>query len=518
MALDRVKVFGIAGLFLFIFSIIHHTKIILKSGWPMRKAWSKLPSSFECRAYIFNVTNPKEIANGEKPIVREVGPFVYDVWQEKTQQMDHEEDDTLSYATKKTFYFNSEKSKGLSDDDELTIPHLLSLGTSNGVMKDKAVFLSVASKAIDSVLRNPESVFVKEKVKTLLFDGFEIDCREPEDFFGNAFCSDVKESWQEYRLMKKDENFYTTSVWGTLNATDTELGKSRIHRGMTNMSKIGELVEFNGKKNLSTWKNEYCDAFSGTDGTMFRPFLSEKESVELYVTSAYMCRRLLYHYESKIKFSGMKLLRFTTTMGTDMETNQRDQCFCIAPDRCLKNGVFELFRCLNTPLILSNPHFYLADPYYANSVRGVKPIKEKHETFIDVDPLTGAVINARLRMQYSLFLMKLEKYRLVQNFPEALLPIMWSEEVLELPDIVMKKIKSIHRTITMMKIFEYFMMFGGLAMCGYSGYLEYTKQKANVAVENITSVDSHNNYNGNEKGSALRGSGIGSDTVPPNID
>lgn len=72
-------------------------------------------------------------------------------------------------------------------------------------------------------------------------------------------------------------------------------------------------------------------------------------------------------------------------------------------------------------------------------------------TFIDVDPLTGTVINARSRMQYSLFLMKLQKYRLAQNFSEALLPIMWSEQVVVLTDFSMKNLKSIHRTITNVK-------------------------------------------------------------------
>lgn len=191
------------------------------------------------------------------------------------------------------------------------------------------------AKAIDSVLRNPESVFVREKVKTLLFDGFDIDCRQPEDFFANAFCSDVKESWREYRLLKKADDFYTTSFWGTvsiqhavgkkksrenlreakreinchklskLNATDTWLEKYRIRRGSTNISEVGEIVEYNSKKNLSTWKNDWCDAFSGTDGSMFQPFIDKKLPDKLYVTDAHICRRFVYHYESEVKVSGV---------------------------------------------------------------------------------------------------------------------------------------------------------------------------------------------------------------------
>ena len=43
----------------------------------MRGIWSELPFPMVDKYYIFNVTNSEAIANGEKPIVQEVGPFVY---------------------------------------------------------------------------------------------------------------------------------------------------------------------------------------------------------------------------------------------------------------------------------------------------------------------------------------------------------------------------------------------------------------------------------------------------------
>ena len=52
-------------------------KVALKQGWEMRGIWSKFPFELRNEFYIFNVTNSEAIANGEKPILQEVGPFVY---------------------------------------------------------------------------------------------------------------------------------------------------------------------------------------------------------------------------------------------------------------------------------------------------------------------------------------------------------------------------------------------------------------------------------------------------------
>lgn len=77
--------------------------------------------------------------------------------------------------------------------------------------------------------------------------------------------------------------------------------------------------------------------------------------------------------------------------------------------------------------------------------------KEKHMSIIDVDPLTGLAVRSHFRMQFSVELRKIKKYRLMQNFPEALLPMTWIDEVTILPDFFIKKIKSIHKINTVTK-------------------------------------------------------------------
>ena len=39
------------------------------------------------------------------------------------------------------------------------------------------------------------------------------------------------------------------------------------------------------------------------------------------------------------------------------------------------------------PLVASLPHFYEADPVLLEGIDGLNPVKEQHETAIDVEPV-----------------------------------------------------------------------------------------------------------------------------------
>ena len=44
----------------------------------MRDIWGKFPFSMDYSIYMFNISNPEEIKNGAKPIVNQVGPYIYE--------------------------------------------------------------------------------------------------------------------------------------------------------------------------------------------------------------------------------------------------------------------------------------------------------------------------------------------------------------------------------------------------------------------------------------------------------
>lgn len=65
-------------------------------------------------------------------------------------------------------------------------------------------------------MKNPQSVFVKMKAKIFLFDGYEIPCDKPQEYYEAAFCTQIKKYWSDYRMRKKNDNVYLVSVYGSV--------------------------------------------------------------------------------------------------------------------------------------------------------------------------------------------------------------------------------------------------------------------------------------------------------------
>ncbi|CAB0034264.1 unnamed protein product [Trichogramma brassicae] len=233
---------ALAGIGMFVFSVLYTTaifptilkfqlkrKVALKKGWMMRDTWSKFPFVVNMNFYMFNVTNPEAIKEGEKPIVQEVGPFVYDKYHEKTNQEDRDEDDTISFTMRDTYFFNAEKSNGLTGDEEIIVPHYLILGIVNALLRTKPTAVPIVGKAVDIIFSKPNSIFIKAKVKDILFDGLFIDCTA-KDFAGAAICSEVKAAHEEFGLKMVAEDQYLLSLWAARNGTDAQGPSARQAR------------------------------------------------------------------------------------------------------------------------------------------------------------------------------------------------------------------------------------------------------------------------------------------------
>ncbi|XP_058800608.1 sensory neuron membrane protein 1-like [Phymastichus coffea] len=416
-----------------------HTKINLKPGSDVRTLWSNVPFPIDFRIYLFNITNPDEIKNGKQPILREVGPYYFVEKHEKTNMLDHEKHDSVEYATKNTFNFKPENNGDLTGEEELIVPHIFMLSMIMATVRDKPSALPVVGKAINSIFKNPKNVFVKVKAMDLMFRGLPIDC-SVKDFAGAAICGLLRGKMDE--LIVEDPDHFRFAIFGANNGT-TSKNRIKILRGSKNQADIGRVIEFNGKKNISIWNDQYCDTLNGTDGYVFPPYLKENE--DIYTFSPEICRSLNLYSIGASEVAGLYSNRYTAWLG-DPSINPALKCYCPSTG-CLKAGVMDLHKCTGIPLVASNPHFYRVHEDYLKMVDGLNPIKDKHETFIDFDLFSGTILQAKKRLQFNIMIRKLNRFKIMANFSEVLLPLFWIEEGIILPDEYMSNVKSLHNIV-----------------------------------------------------------------------
>lgn len=69
---------------------------------------------------------------------------------------------------------------------------------------------------------------------------------------------------------------------------------------------------------------------------------------------------------------------------------KRSENACFCSGECIPSGVFNVSSCRdNSPSFLSLPHFYGANPYYADAIEGIRPNETRHEFFIVIEPVSN---------------------------------------------------------------------------------------------------------------------------------
>ncbi|XP_015587038.1 sensory neuron membrane protein 1 [Cephus cinctus] len=487
--------------------------IALKEGSDMRALWAKFPLPLDFKVYLFNITNPAGIESGEKPIVREIGPYFYDEYKEKLNLEDRESDDTVEYSQRATWFFNPSKSNGLTGDEELVYPHVLILGMAMTAARDKPGMMGLLGKAVDSIFKKPDSIFIKVKARDILFDGLPIDCTV-KDFAGTAVCKLLKEQGND--LQVDGDNRYRFSLFGHKNGTVAR-ERMRVFRGIKSAMDVGRVVEWNNEPALTVWPEDRCNEYNGTDSTIFHPFFKKEDDVVSFAPD--LCRSIGARYERPSHYKGLSTNRYTANLG-DMSTDPHLQCFCPTPETCLKKGLFDLTKCVNAPIIASLPHFYLTDESYLETVQGLQPVQEDHEIFIDFEPLTGSPVSARKRLQFNMFVYPVEKFRLMKTFASALLPLFWVEEGIALNDDFVKQLKAAFKMISLVGYIKWSMMSLGLGLAGAAGGLYFKRRQTDnkLTINTITPQMASTKNSGEEKKWPLNINTLQAATVPASLD
>ncbi|XP_053327984.1 scavenger receptor class B member 1 isoform X2 [Spea bombifrons] len=363
--------------------------------------WRDLPVPFFMSIYIFEVVNHKEVVAGEKPRVQQRGPYVYREQKQKLNITFHE-NKTVSFVEYRTLHFDPERSVG-KEEDHLIVPNILLLASAIMTENLPGFIKFIISSAF---LTYNEEPFMNRTVKEILW-GYE----DPFLNFINTILPG--------KLPFKDK----FGLFADFNNSNT--GVFTVNTGVDDISKVQMIDSWNGLKEVDYWHSEATNMINGTAGQMWPPFRKTSEALQFYSPDA--CRSLTFVYEKEADFRGIPTYRYIApnylfANGTDYPPNEG---FC----PCLASGVQNMSSCrFNAPLFLSFPHFYNADPGFAEAVDGLHPSEELHSLFLDLHPLTGIPMNCSIKMQLSLFMKSVSGIWQTGDIKPVILPVLWFSE------------------------------------------------------------------------------------------
>ena len=213
---------------------------------------------------------------------------------------------------------------------------------------------------------------------------------------------------------------------------DTYPGILTTMTGQSSVEDVGRVVSWNGQTKLKFWKDE-CNQIKGTDGSSFPPGILPNTT--LYLFNRDLCRSLPLVYEADVVSQGVPGYRFVPPKDifSPPEENPANACYCMNEAGCsVPRGVFNMSACsFGSPVMMSWPHFFQADPKLLEDVIGLKPEQAKHQLFMDIQPKLGIPLVAQARHQINIQMYKMDEVKPAEGLRDMIFPFMWFSSGIE---------------------------------------------------------------------------------------
>ncbi|ESO96893.1 hypothetical protein LOTGIDRAFT_159641 [Lottia gigantea] len=439
-------------------------KVTLVNGSYLYDVWKEPPMPIYLQVYMFNLTNPKEVKKGQKPYVVEKGPYTY---REERIKFDivFNDNGTVSYRQKRLFTFIREMSVGDDEVDMITTVNPALLALIEGI----GIFGEFVKKIIVNIVGAQEDIFITRTIKELVWGYVDPSLK-------------LAHSLLPFLI-------YTDFIGYFMNKNNTDDGVYTVYTGKHNIDLLGTIDRYNGSKYLNFWSTPWANLINGSDGTINKPFLEDQKY--LYFFSSDICRAAYGEYTSNTKTKhGIKLHRYTGT-ATELANktiNPDNAGFCTKRSGCLGTGLLDLSICTNVdhfpiPTVMSFPHFYMADEKFIQGVYGMSPSKDKHETTVDVDPITGLLLQASKKLQINMHIVNNTDVLVSKGIKEVFLPVLWLDENMVIDDKNADKINNmLFLPMYIAQVVEITLIAGGSLIFLFSLFLaqrfHYLKKKA----------------------------------------
>ncbi|CAH2040087.1 unnamed protein product, partial [Iphiclides podalirius] len=331
-------------------------------------------------AYLFNVTNAREFISGEdrQLKVQEFGPFTY---QEKRLNKNFEVDEEaqeLYYQPYVTATFLPEISIADPAHVNITIPNTALLAIATAISTN--TFWSQLGLNLLTTKFNSKAVLTLP-VKDYLW-GYE----EPLLAFGNA----IMPGWINFRRLGLMDRLYD-------NTRDY-----RIELDLREETKF-QIKRVNGGGGLPYWgyedstKRTRCNTFVDTyEGFSYPPGLSPEKPIRLFRNV--FCRIIELEYVGITELDyGPEAYLYKIGNHTYCK-NPDTECLCSRLG-CV-DGLSDLSPCFyGLPVMMSNAHFYGADPKLYERIDGIAPEEGKHGSAFLIEPKLGTELFTSMTFQ-----------------------------------------------------------------------------------------------------------------------
>ncbi|XP_067231943.1 lysosome membrane protein 2c [Chanodichthys erythropterus] len=390
-------------------------QVVLENGTEAFSVWQNPPPPVYMQFYFFNLTNPEEVLNGDKPSVIEIGPYTYREYRPKEDVKFMDNGTRVQAVNPKTYVFEPNMSRGSEDDLVRTV----NIPAVTVMEKYKDTFL--VSRIISDLMKSLSvGVFKTFSVGDLLW-GYEDPLLKEFKVFEPAL----------------DDHF---GLFYKKNGTND--GDYVFFTGKKNYQDFARINEWNGQSSLNWWSSDECNMINGTDGASFHPIITKTE--KLYIFSSDLCRSIYALYESDVSVQGVPGFRFVppSEVFANLTINPDNAGFCVPAGNCLGSGLLNASVCKEgAPIIMSSPHFYQADDKFVQDVFGMNPKKEEHETVIDINPLTGLLLRGAKRVQVNVYLHQIPTFSETGKIRTLVFPVMYLNESVVIDEESAKKLQ-----------------------------------------------------------------------------
>ncbi|XP_013177530.1 PREDICTED: scavenger receptor class B member 1-like [Papilio xuthus] len=390
-------------------------KLNMRPGLPPYEWWANPPDEVKMRAYIFNVTNHERFMKGldKKLNLQEIGPIVY---LEKLQHYDikFNENSTLTYTAKRSLiYLPDENTYDLNAT--IIVPNLAVLGMAS-FLHDSNYFVRAAFRLL--VNAHGSEFFVNRTLYEYLWD-----YRDPVLVTSKNIVPS---------LVPVDNMGFLKRMYSDfIDEVTVEIGSERGH------DNFFQINRFRGEPQLPGYDPAICPdrIFGSTEGVMYHQHIT-KQDVLLYWRKT-VCKLMPLYFESELSMDEVPLYRYNLSEVVFERVRNGTDCYDTSPS--LPSGLSDASKCyFNFPIVVSYPHFYTGSPPKDHYVTGLTPDREKHNSYVVVEPITGVPFRAVARMQSNLRMHDLSLFTAeYKKFSNHVIPLFWAEYSQEgLPTVI----------------------------------------------------------------------------------